>query len=199
MKFIILMLTLLNISTINAANVLAISGSLRSGSLNTELVNQAAAIAASKGASVKSITLNQFPMPFYNEDLEKGSGMPNAAKQLRSLMLSSDVILIASPEYNATCSGVLKNALDWASRSEQGSYSNDAFKGKRFALMSASPGGGGGARAISNLKAIITTLGGTVIPMEVSVPHADQAKITTNPQVKQELTNLVEEALKGLN
>lgn len=57
-------------------------------------------------------------------------------------MISHDRIVIATPEYNVSVTAILKNALDWASRSEDGQFSTDAFKGKRFALMSASPGRG---------------------------------------------------------
>lgn len=73
----------------------------------------------------------------------------------------SGIILIASPEYNASVSGLLKNAIDWASRSETGSYSREAFNGKKFVIMSASPGSGGGAKGLTHLRAIIEALGGT--------------------------------------
>lgn len=57
-------------------------------------------------------------MPFYDEDIERQKGVPEGAKQLRNLMIQSNAILIASPEYNGSVSAVLKNALDWASRNE---------------------------------------------------------------------------------
>lgn len=155
--------------------VLAFAGSSRDGSYNFALVNEAAAIAKSLGAKVTVINLRDLPMPFYDADLEKSQGLPPSAQQLRSLMMANDVIFIASPEYNSSVSASLKNALDWASRNEQGRPSRDAFKGKKFLIMSASPGKGGGSRGLEHLKTIIQDVGGTVLPEQITVPDAFQA------------------------
>ncbi len=87
-------------------------------------------------------------------------------------MLRSDGILIASPEYNGSVSAALKNAIDWASRSEEGTPSNDAFKGKKFALMSASPGKLGGRTGLNHLRTILERLGGKVVEPQVSIPNS---------------------------
>lgn len=155
--------------------ILAFSGSIREDSLNKKLVLSAANIARQMGATVKIINLNEFEMPFYNADLESQRGQPENAKRLRQLMMQSDAIIIASPEYNGSLSGVLKNAIDWASRDEAGKPSRDAFKGKKFAIMSTSPGPGGGARGLEHLRSIIQDVGGEVVKQQVTVPDGFKA------------------------
>lgn len=155
--------------------ILAFAGSTRKESYNKKLIQEAAAQARSSGAHVTVIDLKDFPMPFYDADLEAKKGMPAQAKRFRSFMLESDVIIISSPEYNSSIPAVLKNALDWASRSEEGKPSRDAFKGKKFLLLSASPGDGGGARGLAHLRAIISNAGGEVLPQQISVSQAHRA------------------------
>ncbi len=175
--------------------ILALAGSTRKDSYNKMLVQEAAKMAQQMGAKVKVIELNDYQMPFYDADYEKNEKMPKAAKQLRKLMIESDGIIIASPEYNASIPAVLKNSLDWASRGEDGNPSRDAFKGKRFAIMSASPGPGGGARALKHLRAIIENAGGTVVEQEVTIPKAHeyfaQKDRPENPLLKKELQELL--------
>jgi chromate reductase len=154
--------------------VLALSGSTRASSFNTKLVNEAAFAATKEGAQVIVISLKDYSLPFYDADLEAGEGMPEKAKQLRQLMIQSDVIMIAGPEYNASLSAILKNMIDWSSRSE-GKPSRDAFKGKKFLIMSATPGAGGGARGLAHLRAIIEAIGGVVIAEQITVPNANTA------------------------
>lgn len=179
-------------STLGAEpTVLALSGSTRTGSLNTKLVQEAKGIAEQMGAKVTIIDLKDYPMPFYDADLEAKEGLPDNAKRLRNLMIESDAIIIASPEYNSSIPAVLKNALDWASRGADGKPSRDAFKGKKFAIMSASPGSIGGARALVHLQAIIENVGGEVIKPNVSVAQAHNAfdaKGVLAASFKQELT-----------
>ncbi len=155
-------------------NVLIFAGSSREGSYNKKLATEAAGIARQLGAKVTTIDLRDFSMPFYDADLES-KGMPRNATRLRDLMIASDAVVIASPEYNGSLPAVLKNALDWASRSEDSGASRSAFKGKKFAIMSASPGRLGGARALGHLRALIEEIGGEVIAKQVAVPAAYEA------------------------
>jgi chromate reductase, NAD(P)H dehydrogenase (quinone) len=155
--------------------VLAFAGSTRADSYNKKLVAYAAEIARKSGAEVTFIDLKDYPMPNYDADLEKNEGMPPNAKRLRDLMRRSKAIIIASPEYNGSVSAVLKNALDWTSRSEDGQSSREAYKGKKFAIMSASPGKGGGARGLVHLRAIIEDIGGEVLKKQTIVPQAYDA------------------------
>jgi chromate reductase len=182
-------------------NVLAFSGSTRTDSLNKKLVVEAAKLARQQGANVTVINLKEFPLPLFDEDLEAKEGMPAKAKQLRQLMIQSEVILIASPEYNSSVSAVLKNTLDWASRTEAGDPSRNAFKGKRFLIMSVSPGSTGGARGLAHLRSIIEDIGGKVIPQQVAIPNGfeafDQQGNLKNPQAQTELQQAVQKALNG--
>ena len=118
------------------ARIIAFSGSARKGSFNQKLVALAAAGASAAGADVTTITLADYPIPLFDQDLEADEGMPQAAHNFKQLLVGCDGFLIASPEYNSSFSPLLKNAIDWASRSE----SSDepplaAFSGKTAAIM----------------------------------------------------------------
>ena len=91
------------------------------------------------------------------------------------MLCEHDGFLIASPEYNASVTPVLKNAIDWASRPIKGKGTPSPFKGKVAALMSASPGSLGGLRGLSHLRAILENLGVLVIPEQVAVPSSHKA------------------------
>jgi NAD(P)H-dependent FMN reductase len=177
--------------------ILAFAGSTRKDSFNKKLINQAAEMARQQfGAQVTVIDLSDYALPIYNADFEKEQGMPESAKRLRALMIQSDAILIATPEYNASIPALLKNTLDWVSRSEQGaSARGDVFKGKRIGIMSASPGRRGGARALAHLRAIIEDIGGAVITEEVSIPLAvdyfAEKKKGENVALKEELKQVL--------
>lgn len=178
--------------------VLAFSGSTRKDSCNKKLINNAAEIARKMGAKVTVVDLKDFPMPFYDADLE-AKGMPEHAKRLRKMMMESDAIIISTPEYNGSLSGVLKNTIDWTSRSEEGKPSRDAYLGKRIAIMSCSPGSGGAAKALDHLRAVIDNIGGKVIPLQLALPDSYTAfnaqgmleKESTKDQLKQEIKQLL--------
>lgn len=181
--------------------VLAFSGSTRQDSSNQKLVAEAASLASGLGAKVVVVNLRDYPIAFYDEDYEKSQGMPPKAIELRNLMMGSDVVFIATPEYNSAVSSVLKNALDWMSRTEDGKPSRDAYKGKRFLLLSASPGSTGGARAVANLKSIIEDIGGagTVLEGTFSLPHSynafDASGKLSNADQRKTLQELVKKAV----
>lgn len=184
-------------------NVLAFAGSTRQDSANKKLVNEAASIARELGATVTVIDLRDYPMPFYDEDLETAEGMPENARKLRQLMLQSQVVFIASPDYNHSVSAVLKNALDWVSRDEKAERSREAYLGKKFAIMSASPGKKGGATGLNHLRDILLDQKGIVLEKQVSIPDAynafDEQGRLKDPQLKADLYQLVEEALLSIN
>lgn len=178
--------------------VLAFAGSTRQDSYNKKLLAEAVGIARQEGASVKWIDLKDYSMPFYDADLESKEGVPQKAKDFRQLMLDSQVIFIASPEYNGAIPGLLKNTLDWASRNN-GDAARDAFKGKKFVLMSASPGASGGAKGLDQLKSLIEYIGGTVVAGQVVVPEAsnafDEEGHLKNPKIKAQLQQLIQSSL----
>src|SRR3954467_3273851 len=93
--------------------ILAVSGSTRSDSYNKRLVRVAAAGAREAGADVEIVDLRDFPLPLFDEDLEKEHGMPPVGQRLKQLFRESDGFLIASPEYNSSISDLRKNGIYW--------------------------------------------------------------------------------------
>ncbi len=156
--------------------ILAFAGSTRRGSLNKKLLAAALPGAQTAGAEVTHVDLADFPMPLYDGDLEATEGMPEPARRFKALLESHHGLLIAAPEYNGSLSAVLKNAIDWASRTEsEGEPALRAFRGKVAALMAASPGGLGGIRVLAHLRQILGGLGVHVLPDQLTVPRAGQA------------------------
>jgi len=156
--------------------ILAFAGSTREGSYNRSLIGQAAVFAREAGASVNLVDLDEFPMPIMNQDLEKANGIPVNALEFKRLLQESDGFLIASPEYNGFVTPLLKNCLDWASRSETPAEKPlSAFRGKTAAILSASPGSLGGLRSLSALRTLLTNLGVMVLPGQHAVSGADMA------------------------
>lgn len=175
MKFKIILALLALITSLSAeVKILAIPGSTRKNSYNKMLVKVAAEIAKEKGATVTVIDLKDYPIPLYDGDLEAEVGLPENAKILRQKMIESDGVIITTPEYNGSISGVLKNTIDWLSRMD-GKFSLDAFKDKPFALMSTSISKRGGQSALEHLAYIIEHLEGKVTPTMVAVPNAHSA------------------------
>jgi chromate reductase len=179
--------------------VIALAGSTRADSYNKKLVREAAKIAQEMGAEVTVIDLKDYPMPFYDADLEK-EGMPVSAQQFRARIINSDAIIISSPQYNGSIPAVLKNALDWASRDEKGQESDAAFMGKKIVIMSASPGKKGGAKGLVHLRAVLKDCGGDVLEKQFSIPCADQAFDETGSlkesSLKQQLEQTVSQLIK---
>jgi chromate reductase len=161
------------------ARVLVFAGSARRDSLNKKLARIAAEAARAAGGEVTWIDLDDYPLPVYHGDLEAEEGMPENARKLREMFLAHDALIIASPENNASVSSLLKNTLDWLSRSVgdgKGAASGLApYKGKVAGLMSASPGPFGGTRGLPHLRQILASLGVTVLGAQVSILRAAEA------------------------
>jgi NAD(P)H-dependent FMN reductase len=139
------------------------------------LVRVAARAAEQRGVAVDVINLRDFAMPLYDADFETEHGLPDSARKLKSLMLSHRGFLVASPEYNSSVSAVLKNAIDWASRREDGEVPLACFKSRVVGLLSASPGALGGLRGLVHIRAILGNLGCLVIPEQMAVSAAHLA------------------------
>jgi chromate reductase len=154
--------------------LLAFAGSLRRASFNYQMVQVAAEGARQAGAEVTVVHLKDFPMPVYDQDWFDEHGFPEAVLQFKALMKDHHGLLIASPEYNGSISGALKNAIDWASRAEPGEapLALTCFKGKTAAIMATSPGGLGGLRGLNHLRAILEGMGVLVIPEQKALPGA---------------------------
>ena len=155
-------------------NIVAFSGSARSGSFNQKLVQIAAKGAEAAGATVRVLNLADFPMPIFNEDLEAVSGMPPEARAFKEELIAADGFLIASPEYNSSISPLLKNAIDWASRREGDEAPLLAYRGKAATLMACSPGGLGGLRGLVILRSLLCNIGMIVLPDQRAVGRAHE-------------------------
>lgn len=155
--------------------ILVFAGSTRSASYNKQLARFAANAATAAGAEVTLMDLRDHALPLFDEDLEEQQGLPENAKKLKALFRAHDAFIIASPEYNSSITAVLKNTIDWCSRSE----SDDepalaAYRGKTALLLSASPGGFGGMRGLVHLRSILGNIGVIVLPDQVAVPKAHE-------------------------
>lgn len=160
----------------NAPKIVAFAGSLRAGSFNKKLVAVAVEAARAAGAEVTLVDLRELALPLFDQDLEDSAGLPEGAKKLKGLLRESDGFLIASPEYNSSISGPLKNALDWASREESDEEpALVAYKGKVAAICAASPGALGGLRGLVTLRSMLGNIGVVVLPDQVTVPKAHEA------------------------
>jgi NAD(P)H-dependent FMN reductase len=156
--------------------ILAFGGALRRESFNQKLAERAAEGAREAGADVTVIALRDFPMPLYDFEIHAASGLPEEAKRLKALFQAHHGFIIASPEYNSSFSGALKNAIDWVSRSEaKDEPPLSAFKGKTAALLAASPGALGGLRGLVPLRMLLGNIGVHVLPDQVTIPNADSA------------------------
>jgi NAD(P)H-dependent FMN reductase len=155
---------------------LVFAASTRAGSLNRLLALAAADHLRQAGIEVTIADLRDYPMPFYDGDLEAESGLPERARAFRSLIAAHDVLVIASPEYNGSFPALLKNVVDWSSRpAAPGDRPAAVFRGKTAALLSASPGPGGGRRGLRHLRELLQMIGVTVLPVEVALARAHEA------------------------
>ncbi|MGK0289388.1 MAG: chromate reductase [bacterium] len=158
------------------AKILAFAGSIRKGSFNKQLLKIGVLGAEKVGATVTLIDLADYPMPLFNQDLEAEEGMPENAKKFKQLLVEHDGFLISSPEYNSAITPLLKNAIDWASRSEAKEEPPlVAYRGKYAVIMSASPGGLGGSRSLVFLRMLLNNIGVTVLPDQQSISQAFKA------------------------
>ncbi len=151
--------------------ILAFAGSLREHSYNKRVVKTAVEGATNAGAEVTYINLEQYPMPIYNGDEHEKFGFGENALAFQKLLADHDGFLIASPEYNGSIPGGLKNAIDWASRKSENYGMGEVFKGKVAAIMTASPGAFGGIRCLAHLRGVFSILLVNVLPSEIAVAN----------------------------
>ena len=158
--------------------ILGIAGSLRRGSFNAATLRTAQELAP-RGMTIESFDIA--PIPLYNEDVWE-QGVPLPVEDLRARIKRANGLLIVTPEYNYSIPGVLKNAIDWASRPPE-----QPFDGKPIGLMGASPGTHGTSRAQYHLRQCCVFLNGLVMNRpEVMIPTAQNkfdadGKLTDQP------------------
>ena len=149
---------------------LVFSASLRAESLNTRLARLASQVITEHGGSVDAATMRDFDCPSYDQDAQTRDGLPAGAKELCRRVAANDAVVIASPEYNASMPGLLKNAIDWASRQRP-----QPFNERHALLLSASPSMVGGNRGLWSLRVPLEHLGARVFPDMYSLAQAHQA------------------------
>jgi chromate reductase, NAD(P)H dehydrogenase (quinone) len=148
--------------------ILGVSGSLRHGSHNTALLRAAARVLPAGVGLVRFDGLADIP-PF-DEDHDREPAVASV-RRLRDAIRSADALLIATPEYNASIPGQLKNALDWASRP----FATNALRGKPVAVIGASTGPFGAVWAQAELRKVLRTIGARVVERELAIGAAQEA------------------------
>jgi chromate reductase len=173
-----------------SVTILGFAGSLRKDSYNKALLHAAKKLVP-KDAKLEIFDLEGIP-PF-NADLE--GKMPQRVKEFKAKIKAADAILIATPEYNYSIPGVLKNAIDWASRP----YGDNSFEGKPVAMMSASTGMLGGARAQYHLRQAFVFLDMRPINRpEVIVPFASEKIDKKGQLIDKETEERIMKLMKSL-
>ncbi len=156
--------------------ILVFPGSNRAGSINARLAAVIAKELALLEADVTRISLADYPLPIFDEDLEHEKGVPDNAMKLARLFASHQGIVIVTPEYNSSLPPLLKNSLDWISRiSMNGDKPLAPYRGNIFALAASSQGALGGIRVLPHLRDILVSIGAQVISEQLALGNTDQA------------------------
>ncbi len=179
-------------------NIASISGSVRAGSLNQKTLDALNDYATTAGAAVSRINLGELDIPLYNADQEATAGLPAGVGQLREILLGTHALIIGCPEYNGFMTPVLLNAIDWATRSSEGRPDLSPFANKIVLIASASPGGFGGMRAASHLRALLSGIGCIVLPQSVTVPSAMNAFADDGTFTSEDLGKRARQAVERL-
>lgn len=167
--------------------ILAIPGSARSGSFNRRLHSLIVRRLGAIGVEVDDFDLRPDTMPIYDGDHEAANGLPAGAKDLKARIQAADAVVFSAPEYNSSVTPLLKNAIDWASRTDKETGLGNVWERKVIALASASPGGFGGLRGLYTLRQVFQHLEGLVLSEQVSVGRAHEA-FDENGDLKDERT-----------
>ena len=170
---------------------LVFSASLRRDSLNAQLAALAVAAIEANGGAIDLASMSDFDVPSYDEDVQEDRGFPSGAEEFRMRLGACDAFVIASPEYNGSMPGVLKNVIDWVSR-----YRPQPFNEHHGLLMSASPSMAGGNRGLWALRVPFEHLGARLYPDMFSLAQAhnafDREGRLANEQLQQRFdTNIV--------
>ena len=150
--------------------VLVFAASLRKDSSNAVLAQLAARQASRYGALVDLASMREFDVPSYDPEVEASGNIPAGALELNRRLAANDAFVISSPEYNGSMPGLLKNAIDWASR-----FKPQPFHERHGLLLSASPSMGGGKSGLWALRVPLEHLGARVFPDMFSLAAAHKA------------------------
>lgn len=161
----------------SSPKILVIPGSLRSGSYNVRLAALATKELTLADADVTRISLADYPLPLFDADLAFKEGPPENARKLKRMLEAHRGIFIASPEYNASITPLLKNTIDWISVvREPGEVQLAMFQQRAFALGGASPGRSGALNSLLTLRQVLAIgCRALVVPEQIAIPNAEQA------------------------
>jgi NAD(P)H-dependent FMN reductase len=186
----------------SSPRILAFAGSARSASFNRRLLRVAVRGAEANGVACTVVELRDYPLPIYDADGEARDGLPENAAKLRELFASHQGLLIASPEYNSSIAPLLKNTVDWVSRSPAGSADLAGFQGRLAAILAASPGPLGGLRGLALLRSLLCNIGVTVLANQVTLRQAagafDDAGELVEPRYRKRVEALGDELAEWL-
>lgn len=160
--------------------ILVFSASLRADSFNTKLAKLASQVIEKNGGIVDYANISDFDCPSFNQDLEKDDFHPAGALEFKNRLLQNDAFIIASPEYNGSMPGILKNSIDWVSR-----FRPQPFNERHAFLMSASPSMGGGNHGLWSLRTPLVKLGTDVFSAMFSLATAHNA-LTSDGKIADE-------------
>jgi chromate reductase, NAD(P)H dehydrogenase (quinone) len=183
-----------------AVKILVIPGSLRTGSHNARLAASITRELTLSNIDVTRISLSDYQLPIYDAAIE-ARGVPEAAHELKRMIGAHHGVIIVSPEYNASVSPLVKNAIDWVSRvRERGETPLSVFRGRVFALGAASNGRFGGMRGLLALRHVLEIgCGALVLPAQISVSAAenafDEMDQLKDPQDAERLRGFVRDAV----
>lgn len=163
-----------------------ISGSTRTGSLNSALAQRIAAVMDGKDIEAEVVDLRDHPLPMYNADFQAEKGIPGEAVTLHGILMDADLVVLVSPEYNGGMPPILKNAIDWVSR-----VTKRPFENKPFGLASASPGQRGGAGAVRALQLVLTHMRAHHAEATFSLGNARE-RLPDDPILDGELADFVD-------
>lgn len=182
--------------------IIVFAGSTRTDSLNRKLAAVAAEVLREAGADVTLAELRKYPMPLYDGDLETQEGIPVYAKQFKELMRNQDGFVLATPEYNGSFPALVKNTIDWISRPEAGEKPSAVLRGKFAAIVSTSPGLGGGQRSVKATRELLAPLGVKLTAGQLSVPQGmtafDGNGQPTRPEIREGVVTIAHELLEAI-
>ena len=169
--------------------LLGLCGSLRAESFNLKLLKN---FAAAANADYDVNLYGSLEMPLMNEDLEKNP-LPAPVQDFRAALTAAPVVVIASPEYNASLSPALKNAIDWGTRPP-----GNLWQGKVVVLLAASPGAFAGVRGLIHVRSVLSGIQAWVIPQQVMCGQAHQAFDESGALKNEAVSKQIQGALQSL-
>jgi NAD(P)H-dependent FMN reductase len=151
---------------------LVIPGSLRQSAYSKSLAALVSKILEECDSFSTVVDLSMYDIPLYNQDLEDTQGFPEGVTRLQTECIEHDLIIFVSPEYNGSIPGVLKNTIDWLSRTNP-VLAGSVLQGKVTGLLASSPGRLGGVRVLRHLRDVLSHVGMIVLPGDRAFAHID--------------------------